>query len=329
MRRKKASMKEIAEAAGVSVATVSRVINDNGRFSEETRQKVLRIIKEMDYRTNIVAKSLRTNISNSIGVIVPDITNEFFASIVLAIEEYCFPYGYSVLICNTNEDKEKEKMYIKDLLAKGIDGVIYISDYPIEEGDLNIPIVCVDRNPHNRNDLAVIESDNYRGGYLAGEELVKAGCKQMVVLKDYRNISVVINRMKGYYDALSKYNVNINEDLVINIEVNFDKAVEAVLKLVEEKISFDGIFATSDMMALGALTALKRSKIKVPKQVKIVGYDDISLIRHSYPAITSVRQNKDELGKCAAEVLLNMIDNGKVDQKHYVIPVSLIKREST
>lgn len=330
MITKKISIKEIAKLAGVSIATVSRVINDNGRFSEETRQKVLDIIKQSGYQTNIVAKSLRTNISQSIGVIVPDITNEFFSTIVLAIEEYCFLNGYTVFICNTNEDKVKEEKYIQNLVSKNVDGIIYISDYPIDVELGNIPIVCIDRSPTNKKDLVSIQSDNYLGGFLAGEELAKAGCKNILVLKDYRNLSVVKNRILGFKDALSKYNIVCNSDLIINIAVNFREAEEVTLKLIDEKVLFDGIFTTSDTMALGALMGLRKRKLKVPQVVKLVGYDDISAVGYTLPSITSVRQDKEKLGRTAAEIILDMIVNKTVPkEKQNIIPVKLIKREST
>lgn len=330
MSIKKISIKEIAKMADVSIATVSRVINDNGRFSEETRQKVLDIIKQSGYQTNIVAKSLRTNISQSIGVIVPDITNEFFSTIVLAIEKHCFLNGYTVFICNTNEDKVKEEKYIQNLVSKSVDGIIYISDYPIDVELGNIPVVCIDRRPTNKKDLVSVESDNYLGGFLAGEELAKAGCKNIVVFKDYRNLSVVENRILGFKDALSKYNIVCNSDLIINIAVNFHQAEEVTLRLIDENVLFDGIFATSDQMALGALMGLRKRKIKVPQVVKLVGYDDVSAVSYTLPSITSVRQDKYKLGKIAAEVILDMIVNKIVPiKKQYIVPVKLMKREST
>ena len=324
---KNISIKEIAKLAGVSSATVSRVLNNNGRFSEDTRKRVMDLVGEFDYRTNVVAKSLRTSKSQSIGVIVPDITNEFFAHVLLAIENYCFPREYSVFICNTNEEDDKEKLYIKDLESKGVDGIIYLAGRMDIERSMksSVPIVCIDRNPIGR-DAAVIESDNVRGGFLATELLIQRSCRNIVILKNYREFSTTLNRYKGYCMALNQYNLIIKPELVLDIPVKVEAARTAITQLIRKKQVFDGIFATTDWLAVGALTALKEHDIKVPEQVKIVGFDNISIAEYNYPGITSVNQDKNQLGEQAATILLEMIDKKEVINRKIVIPVNLIIR---
>ena len=328
----KVSIKEIAELSGVSVATVSRVLNENGRYSEETRDKVLRIVKELNYKTNMVAKSLRTNKSNCIGIIVPDITNEFFASLVLSIEEYCSPRGYSVFVCNTNEEEDKERKYIDDLESKGIDGLIYISgktEVPVNLTRNKIPVVCIDRKPALKDNIIFIESDNYKGGYLATEELIKKGCKNILILRDYRVLSTSQKRYEGYVAALHDYNLKLDGNNVFNIKVNFNAAYECILKLISRKVEFDGVFACTDWLAMGATVALKEHNISVPDMVKVVGFDDISISKYSYPSITTIHQYKDQMGEVAAKNLLGLINNEKVDIDNVIIPVKLVVRETT
>lgn len=329
----KITIKEIAKITGVSSATVSRVLNDNGRFSEETRKKVLSAIEEFDYQPNITAKSLRTSKSKTIGVIVPDITNEFFASIVLAIENYCLPFGYSVFICNTSEDEERESTYIKDLKAKGVDGLIYLAgkmDVPNDLIKSGIPVVCIDRNPNNKN-VVFIESDNTGGGYKATEELLKKGCNRIVLLKDYRDVSPMISRFQGYRNALADYGIEFDPKLILNTRVDVSSAQQAISKLIEEGTAFDGIFAGTDGLALGALLALTEHNVQVPDEVKLVGFDNTLMSRYSFPPITTVHQDKEKLGTKAAEVLLNMInkESRKNVKKNLVVPVELVIRKTT
>lgn len=325
------SIKKIAEMAGVSTATVSRVLNDTGRFSEETRMKVLKLVEEYGYRTNIVAKSLRTNRSQTLGVIIPDITNEFFAQIVLAIENYCFPKGYSIFVCNTNENGEKEKQYLKSLEAKGVDGLIYLSGVAeFDEGVLGkIPRVCIDRKTTGGNSV-FIASDNYRGGFLATEELITKKCRRIVILKDYRNtLTSPYARYEGYRDALKQYNLPFEQELVLNVEIGAKEARTAITNLLRAGISFDGIFAVTDNLAAGAIAALKDHHIKIPEQVKIVGFDNISISQYSTPSISTVNQNTEQMGEIAARILLDIIENKKTDHSDVTLPVELIVRESS
>ncbi|WP_315120374.1 LacI family DNA-binding transcriptional regulator [uncultured Clostridium sp.] len=333
MRNKKnISIKEIAELSGVSVATVSRVLNNNGRFSEETRKKVMEVINKYDYKTNMVARSLRTNKSHIIGVIVPDITNEFFASIVLAIESYYFPRGYSVFVCNTNEDEDKENAYFKDLISKGVDGLIYISGSDkISDGcsNYNTPIVCIDRKPNMGKDVVYIVSDNYKGGVTATEALINKGCKNIVIIKDYRNLSTSNMRYQGYKDACFRNNINVRDELVLNVKVNFNSAKDSINSLIKQGIKFDGVFACTDWLAMGAIVALKENGISVPSQVKVIGFDNISVSKYSYPAISTIEQDVGGLGKTAAEALLSLIENKRDHVGDKMLPIKLILRETT
>lgn len=325
------SIKDIARITGVSTATVSRVINDNGRFSEETRARVNEAINKLGYRSNVVAKSLRTMKSLSIGVIVPDITNEFFSRIVLGIENYCFPKGYSVYICNTSESKEEESMYMLNLEAKGVDGLISLTGGigdPTKVFNRKIPMVCIDREPLGQG-IPLVESDNYRGGYLAGELLVKHGCKNLVVLRDHRELSTAIHRMNGFQDALHQNNLSLDSRLVHKLTINFDSAKECMEKIIASGIPFDGVFAMTDWLAVGTLSALKKHKIKVPEQVKLVGFDNTLITEYVSPSITTVNQDKRKMGEVAAEMLLGLIANPAHKFENVTIPVEIVERETT
>ena len=335
-KNKNMSIKEIAELSGVSTATVSRVINNNGRFSEDTRKKVMDIIKEYDYTVNMAAKSLRMSKSKTIGIIVPDITNEFFSEIVLEIEKFFFTAGFSVFICNTNHDDMKEREYFRSLDSKLVDGIICISgreNIPMDSMKRKIPIVCIDRKPTYDSNAIYVESDHYLGGFMATEELIKKGCKHILILTKAKSLSVNKQRLDGYTDALKKHNYPVDEDLIVKLpgtRSNFEESRDTVNYLFKKGIIFDGIFASNDWRAYGALVALKQNEIPVPNKVKIVGFDGISVSKYCYPSITTIYQDKRALALEAADLLLSLIQGEEINKSHHiVIPVSLIERETT
>ena len=223
MAQKSISIKEIAKMANVSVATVSRVINNNGRFSKETKEKVEALIKEYGYTTNVAAKSLRTSKSKTIGLIVPNIDNAWFSQLALAIEKHFFDNNYSVFICNTSQDEKKEITYFKSLDSKMVDGIICISgieEIPTHFLSRDIPIVCIDRKPKDHSEAYYVESNHYSGGYQATEELINQGCKNIVILSRNKSLSVNRQRLKGYLDALKDHHLEPKEELQILVDAN-------------------------------------------------------------------------------------------------------------
>jgi LacI family transcriptional regulator len=326
---KRLTIKQIAELTGVSSATVSKVLNNTGRYSEETKKKILEVVDKYDYRPNAIAKSLRTSKSRTIGVIVPDITNEFFAQIVLAIEKYCGPHGYSVFICNSDENEEKEIQYFKDLEIKGVDGLIYLSgSNHLLQARTNLPVVCIDRKP-KLNNITVVTSDNLNGGYLATTELIHKGCKNILIMRDHRDFMTTVDRHNGYSKALEENGLQVTEENTLNVEVGIELGKKAIIDLIKKgEFHFDGIFATTDGLAYGAYLALREQGMDVPQKVKIVGYDNISLAR--YNSISSINQDKELLGQVAAENLLTMIESGiSAFHKEITIPVDIVSRGSS
>ncbi len=328
----KLSIKDIAKRAGVSIATVSRVLNKNGRYSRETEEKILKIIEESGYRRNVNAKSLRTKKTQTIGVIVPDITNEFFAKIIQSVERNAMKYDYSVFVCNTDEDEAREQMQVKNLLEKFVDGIIYISGKTksgeeVEE-NIGIPVVYIDR--YISASKMYVQSDNKEGGYLATKELLSAGCENIMIIKDFRQISSIISRYEGYKMALKEAGKSVDENLIHNVDhVNYEEAKKGVLEKINSGIKFDGIFATNDWMAIGAISALREREIKIPEEVKIVGFDNMSISEITSPSITTIHQDSEKLGEYATEILMGIILKDETDVKNISVPVKLVKRNST
>jgi LacI family transcriptional regulator len=325
------SIFDIAKKANVSIATVSRVINGQKGYSEKTKQKVMDAVKECGYRPNANAVRLRTCKSFCIGVLVPDITNEFFAKIVRELENFFIGLKYTLIICDSNEDIEKENLQINKLLNLDIDGIIYISGQE-QLGNIkkisSIPVVYIDRRPQNANVL--IRSDNERGGYLAVRELINDGCKKIIIARDPRNVSTIIERKNGYLRALSESTIPFSADMEVICRPDYDSAKKMIENLIlEQGCYFDGIFCTCDMMALGVLNGLTDMQYKVPEDVKIVGFDNISISKFCSPPMTTVSQDTKLIAQNAGRVLLKEIETGVPAQTEIKIPVELKVRKTT
>ncbi|MGX7420516.1 LacI family DNA-binding transcriptional regulator [Carnobacterium gallinarum] len=338
MNKKTVSIKEIAKLSGVSVATVSRVINNNGRFSEETRKKVLKVIKETNYETNSIAKSLRMRKSNTIGILVPDISNSFFANVVQEIESILFEQGYSTIICNTDRNEEKELAYLRMLEGKMIDGLIVISgvkEFGTATMNKTIPLICIDRKPQDTQNTIIIESNHYQGGFIATEELIKQGCKNIAIIIHRDFLSSSKERLAGYKDALKKNNLAFNPDNVIHIKATgnvsrTEIAKQALVERFKQGEFFDGIFALNDRLAIGAIHAAKEYQLNIPVDLKIVGFDNDPISKYCSPTLSTIKQDNRVIAQQACTSLLLAIDTNYAEiEKHQVIPVSLIVREST
>ncbi len=329
--KKNISIKELAALSGVSIATISRVINKKGGYSRETEERILALIKDKAYRQNVNARSLRTQKSQTIGVVLPDISNEFFAKIVQAIEKQAIKYNYSVFICNTDENMEIERRHLSNLAGQLVDGIIYIGgEFQIEKNEelRKIPMIYIDR--YIDDSEIYIESDNYYGGYLAAKELIESGCRRISIMKDIRKISSAHKRYKGFVRAMIDNKIKIDDRLVCDItEISYKEAKEKTLELLDSGEVFDGLFATNDTMALGAMMALNERRIKIPDEVKIVGFDNISATEIAGIPLTTINQNKQKMGEMAVELLMDKILQRKSNVNNIKIPVNLIRRKST
>ena len=323
-------MMDIAKMSGVSIATVSRVLNQNGRYSAETAKRVMDIVKKYNYTINPNAQGLRTNHTNTVGVIIPDITNEYFAQIVRAIEHELMKSGYNVFVCDSNEDIKFEDYHINSLQTKGVDGIIYIStrrSVDDIEKDFTVPVVYIDRGPGINSNL--VASDNLMGGFLATEELIKKGCRKILMIKDTNEFNTVNDRMNGYLEAHKRYNIPIESERIINCKVSYEDACETIKKVIDKEIEFDAVFCNTDTMALGVLRGLKDRGRRVPEDVKLVGFDGIRSAEISDPPITTVVQNTEKIGQKSVEILMQMIVDKIKKTPEFIIPVELSVREST
>lgn len=331
MDSKSINIKEIAALAGVSPSTVSRVINKNGRFSKETEERVQRIIEKYQYTPDMNAKGLRTKKIPVVGIVVPDITNSHFSGLVWHIENTLFEKGYSCIICNTNEQETLEERHINTLVSQNVSGIILVSSTRIYNRLKSIPTVYLDRRPkwYTGNGY-LVESDNFLGGYLAGRELIEQGARRVAILRaknfDYNQIS----RFEGFKRSLLEFGYGSTEwiDICTNSALNLSGEKE-IIEAIKGNKQFDGLMCTTDTLAAGAIIGMESCGLTIPKDCLITGYDDSSLAKFIGGGITTIRQNVKKMAEESISILLQLREKKEPYQKQYVIPVELVRRNST
>lgn len=331
----KISIKDIAKLTGVSTATVSRVLNDNGRFSEETRKKVLQAVKETGYQTNFNAKSLRSNKTYSIGVLVPDLTNYFFGDVVKQIESVLFSNGYSTIITNTDRNEEKEKAYINMLVSKMVDGLIVISglnEFDIREHPAakNIPYICIDREPKHKFETIFVSSNHYQGGFDAADSLISHGVKNPVMVIHNKMITSTFERINGFKDALKKNSLEFNSEQIIELKSNNKQYNnEVIIQLLTSNTNIDGVFALNDDIAAMVLYIAQSLDINVPNDLQIIGFDNTPLSSYTNPTLSTISQDTSLIAATAVSNLISLINNkSPIEKNNIFIPVELIERNS-
>ena len=324
------SMKEISEQAEVSIATVSRVINKNGRYSKETEERVLRVIAENNYQPNLIAKGLRVQSMKNVGILVPDIKNEFFTKLVYEIERNLFAAGYETFVCNTDEDEAIEKQHVQMMQMQKVCGLVFISG-AAHEVRAQIPTILIDRIATDPDsDGCMITSDNLTGGYLATKELLEQGARRILFVTSSKPVSCYEERYEGYCKALREFGLPDSERRVAALDgLHYQDAKEKMLALLDAGTDIDGVFAGSDWLALGCYSALIMRGKRIPQDVKLAGYDDISVTAFNAIPITTVHQQVDLMGRMAAEQLIRAMKGEETEQNPIRVPVYLVPRMST
>ncbi len=324
-----ASIKDVAKLAGVSVATVSRVLNNKGYVGQDTRVKVNQSIKELNYKPNEVARSLFKKQSNTIGLIVPDIMNPFFPELARAVEDTAVKLGYNVILCNSDGDREKEQSYLEVLKQKYVDGIIISSNTftasQIEE--LNIPVVSIDREISKGLPTIVVE--NYKGAQIATHYLIDQGCQRVAHIRGTYGVVNAEERCKGYEDIARKQSW-FKESYIAYGDFDMETSVEAAKQLLQKHPEIDGIFAANDLTAISAMKAAHLLGKQVPADLSIIGFDGISLSAATIPELTTIAQPIYEMGKLSASVLIDLMEQqGAEVQTYYQLAVQLVERGSS
>ncbi|AEF16978.1 transcriptional regulator, LacI family [Thermoanaerobacterium xylanolyticum LX-11] len=323
-----ATIKDVAEKAGVTVTTVSRVLNNRGYISEKTRKKVYEAMKELNYQPNELARSLYRRKSYLIGLLIPSVSHPFFAELTNYIEYYAYQNDYKILLCNSLQDVEKEKGYIDMLKRHQVDGIIIGSHTLKTEQYLNVnlPIVAIDR--YFSEKIPYVASDNYNGGVLATRLLIQKGCRKIAHISGPLVLNTPANnRYKAFMDVVKEHNI---ENVVVETKLNVfdtDEYKKLIIKLFTDHPDIDGVFASSDLIAATIINAAREIGKEVPKDLKIVGYDDISIAKTIVPPLTTIRQPIEEMAKKTIEIILDQIDGKEVSIEN-VLPITLVERES-
>lgn len=322
----KVTIDEVAKLAGCSKGTVSRVLNEKGYVSEETREKVHKAAKELNYYPSEVARSVSSKKTFLIGLIIPTTNHPFFGELVHFIERNLNRYGYKLMICNTLNDVEKEEKYVTKLMSNQVDGMIVASQNSIKV-DYNfpgLPIIAIDHFISNA--IPVIRSDNYKGGDLATNELINAGCKEILCVNQVKDHDGNTNlRSKAYEDVMIKHKLN---RCFISLRSHLTKE-ERTLKIKKELLEnsmINGVFAQDDETAVLFLDILNDLG---KHNVKVIGYDGSSMSRLLRPDLSTIQQPIEDLAYEAIKILLKLINKEVVNQKEYILPVALLKGETT
>ncbi|MBU5592159.1 LacI family transcriptional regulator [Clostridium sp. MSJ-4] len=327
-----ASIKDVAREAGVSIATVSRVLNDVDVVNEETKKKVLEAIKKLGYRPNIVARSLKTQKTKTIGILIPDISNQFYPEIVRGTEDVANIYDYNIMLCNSDSDLEKEKEYLRVLKEKMVDGVLYMSSSLepeilalIKELELNTVLV---ESKDNEGKLPSVTIDNKSAALDATNYLIERGNKHIAYIGTPKNAQNAWSlRYAGYEEAIKESGLELKEELLYFGELKAQTGYEAIDKLIE-KDNIDAIFCASDEIAMGAINALRGKGILVPEDIDVVGFNDLYTASIFYPRLTTISQPMYDMGSVAMRMLIKLINNKDLDQKHFQLPYILVERDS-
>jgi LacI family transcriptional regulator len=327
-----ASIKDVAREAGVSIATVSRVLNDVDVVNEDTKEKVVNAIKKLDYRPNIVARSLKTQRTRTIGIIIPDISSQFYSEIVRGGEDVSNIYNYNIILCNTDLDQEKEIEYIRVLKEKMVDGIIYMS-YSLEPEivallrNLQIPTVLVETKDKELS-FPSVTIDNEKAAFDAVSYLIEKGNKSIAYLgSDPEYINASSYRYLGYKAALESHKITFDENIIRFGGLKAKDGYETMKELSKD-IKFDAVFCSSDELAMGAINALRENDIKVPEDVDVIGFDNIYMSSIFYPKLSTIEQPMYDMGSVGMRMLIKVINKKKLEVEHIVLEHTLIERDS-
>ncbi len=333
----KANLKDLAKDLGISVSTVSKALRDSYEIGEKTKQRVLAKAAELGYTPNPYAGFLRNNKSKTIAIVVPELTNNYFIQAISGAEEIAQENNYHILIYTTNDNFEKEKSIIKHLMNGRVDGVLLsisstTSSYMhfnelIQNG---VPIIFFDRICHEI-ETAKITTNDFASGFLATEHLIKNGCRDIAYLSLSEHLSIDNKRKQGYFEALNKYDIKIDETRIINCGVDEKMNTKKIKKLLSGSKIPDGIFASVERLALKVYHVCNSAKISIPQKIKVISFSNLRTADLLNPSLTTITQPAYEIGKEAAKILFKHLSKRKsvLLNENIIIDSVLTIRNST
>lgn len=331
MKNQNPTMRDVAKLAGVTQPTVSYVINGTARVSDEVKEKVHQAIRELNYKPNYFARGLKTNKSRMIGIIIPDIMNEYYAGMIHTMEHYLAELGYAVIISSTNYDVDAESKSIRHLIDYNVEGIIVAYQIRSPEGlkilaDSEKAAVILEGGDKCSN-IPCIHTDNYDGGYTAAQYLIDHGRKKIAYVGQNADIQALDDRCRGYKDAM-RDNQLLYEGMLYEACGPADKWEEGrrLGKILAHK-EIDAMIVSSDVLAVGIIKAIMTEGKKIPEDVAVIGYDDIPLAQVFVPALTTMAQPVAQMCKLAVQTVTQNIKVEKIQRE--ILKASLIERETT
>jgi LacI family repressor for deo operon, udp, cdd, tsx, nupC, and nupG len=326
------TISQVAELAGVSVATISRVLNDSPLVTEKTKRHVQEVIKAHDYHPNVVARSLRSSRSNMMLALVPHISNPFYSTIVQGINEVAHAHDYNLLLCETNTLRSREDVFFSMLKQKTVDGIISLDpavsrDNLIEYGAKYPVIQCCEYQ--EALDVPYVTIDNEQAAFDAVSDLLATGCRRIALVNAAGTFGYARMRREGYLRALREQGVGVDPALMFEYRIGEDSGAEVARRLLDLKPLPDGVFFVSDVIAVGAQRALIDAGVRVPEDVAVFGFDDIDMARICTPMLTTVAQPMALIGRKAAEMLFTLVDGKELEERRVVLDYAIKKRQST
>ncbi len=331
--RNNITIKDVAKQAGVSISTVSRVINDSKPVTDEVKQRVLDVIKETGYIPNPLARSLVTKKSKLIGVVVPELSDSFVNEILNGIEEIAKMYDYDILLANTYSNREQELKSINLLRAKQVEGIVMIS-WKVEEEHINyiqncgIPATYISKTARNY-DIHTVSTSNKEATYDMTKYLVGKGHEKIAFIMTSEDDTVLeMERLSGYEDALSENNIKLDKTLIKNGGTTYEKGYESMKELLDDNIIPDAAFVTGDEAAIGAINAICDAGYKVPEDISVAGFNDVKIAKMYRPKLTTVYQPLYDMGAVAMRMVIKLINKEVLESKKMELPYRIIERES-
>lgn len=336
-KKNKTTIKDIANVLNISAAAVSKALHNDSRISEKTKKAVRQVAENLNYQPNHLASALRSGKSKLVGVIVPKTNSNFFSATIHNIEEVLNKEGYNIIITQSNESYKKECANIDALLYTQVDGIIASMANETVKLDhfekikaAGIPLITFDRGENDLN-VDYIGIDDYQSSHIIIDHLVAQGCKRIAHIGGFKHTRIYNNRIRGYLDALKKYDLSLEKELLLESDLSIEDGRNKMEELLALDSKPDAVYVAGDYAALGALQVLNEKKIKIPEQIALVGFGDEPFANMVTPKMTSVNQHSYQIGKIAAEKFLEYTKQNTIQQslQKHILKAELIIRESS
>jgi LacI family transcriptional regulator len=329
-----ASIRDVARAAGVSVTTVSHALNRTRFVSDDARARVDQAVRALGYVPSAVARSLKHNATHTLGMLVPNSSNPYFAEIIHSVERHCHSEGYNLLLCNSDDDIQRQAVHLRVLAERRVDGLVFVAagdDAHVSEAlaDLQLPVVLVDREIDGAGNADLVESDHASGAELATRHLLALGHERIACIGGPRTLRPSQQREAGWRRALASVGHEAGADDVLRGDFTPQSGYAALQHLLGRPDRPTAVFVCNDMMAIGALHAAQEAGLDVPGALSVVGFDDIDLAAYTMPPLTTVAQPKEAIGTETARLLLERIRGERGEARRTILQPELRVRAST